>query len=153
MHFDVCVGIKVNKMTILEAWENAASDGTHSSLVLEGAIDDGRVEDDDDNDDGKNSSGALLVGDFLWDTTVVLVNPLHKGSLVEFLHQSNKYRLASVMYMSCNPATQARDAKLLLSFQYCTSSIQPFSLFPQTRPIKCLAVFERMVDGNVKIMV
>ena len=54
--------------------------------------------------------------------------------------------------MRCNPATQERDTELLISFGYRISSIQPFDLFPQTRHIKCLSVFERMDDGNVKII-
>jgi tRNA/tmRNA/rRNA uracil-C5-methylase (TrmA/RlmC/RlmD family) len=57
--------------------------------------------------------------------------------------------------MSCNPAMQERDAKLLISFGYPISSIQPFNVFPQTpqtRHIECLAIFERMDDGDVKII-
>ncbi len=80
----------------------------------------------------------MLSGDFPRDTAVVLVGPPRKGCSVEFLNQLNEYRPASVEYMSCDPAAQARDAKLLLSFGYHISSI--------------LAVFERK-DGDVKIMV
>ena len=65
------------------------------------------------------------------------MGPPRKGCSVEFLYQLNKYRPASVEYMSCDLATQARDAKLLLSFGYHISSI--------------LAVFERK-DGDVKIL-
>ncbi len=57
--------------------------------------------------------------------------------------------------MICNPATQERDTKLLISFGYCISSIELFNLLPQTpqtRHIKCLAIFKRMDDGDVKII-
>ena len=57
--------------------------------------------------------------------------------------------------MSCDLVTQERDAKLLISFGYRILSIQPFDLFsqtPQTRHIKCLAVFKKMDDGDVKII-
>jgi hypothetical protein len=67
-----------------------------------------------------------------------LVGPPRKGCSVEFLYQLNEYQPASVEYMSCNPATQVRDAKLLLSFGYHISSI--------------LALFERK-NGDVKILV
>ncbi len=67
-----------------------------------------------------------------------MVGPPRKGCSVEFLYQLNEYQPARVEYMSCNPATQVRDAKLLLSFGYPISSI--------------LAVFERK-DGDVEIMV
>jgi hypothetical protein len=45
------------------------------------------------------------------------------------------------------------DAILLLSFGYHKSSIQVFNLFPQTWLIKHLTIFERMDDGELKIMV
>ena len=164
-HFDVCVGIEVNEMAISEARENAASNGirncdfvaasaeaifsSEATVGVGGAIDDGGGEDDG----VETKSGGLLVGDFPRDTTVVVVDPPRKGCSVEFLDQLNAYRPARVVYMSCDPATQARDAKLLLSFGYRISSTQPFDLFPQTRHIECLAVFDRMVDGDVKLMV
>jgi hypothetical protein len=50
--------------------------------------------------------------------------------------------------MSCDPATQARDTAFLVSYGYSIVSIQPFDLFPQTRHIECLAVFDR-VDNMV----
>ncbi len=164
-HFDVCVGIEVNEVAISEARENAASNGIRNCdfvaasaeaifssevpVVAGGAIDDGREE---DNGDDEKKCGGLLVRDFPRDTTVVVVDPPRKGCSVEFLDQLNEYRPARVVYMSCDPATQARDAKLLISFGYRISSIQPFDLFPQTRHIECLAVFERMDDGDVKII-
>ena len=93
------------------------------------------------------------MGDFPRDTAVVLVGPLCKGCLLEFFNQLNEYRPMMIEYMSWEPGMQARDAKLLLSFGYRISSIQPFDLFPQTRRIECLAVFERSDDGDVQIMV
>jgi 23S rRNA (uracil1939-C5)-methyltransferase/tRNA (uracil-5-)-methyltransferase len=172
-HFDVCVGIEVNEIAISEARENAASNGIRncdfvaasaeaifSSEVpvgVGGATDDGgeeeEEEEEEEDDDDEKKRGGLLVGDFPRDTTVVVVDPPRKGCSVEFLDQLNEYRPARVVYMSCDPATQARDAKLLLSFGYRISSIQPFDLFPQTRHIECLAVFERMVDVDGKLMV
>jgi tRNA/tmRNA/rRNA uracil-C5-methylase (TrmA/RlmC/RlmD family) len=147
--FDVCVGIEVNEMAISEARENAALNGIRncdfvaasaeaifSSEVPVGA---GAFEGGEDDDESR----GLLVGDFPRDSTVVVVDPPRKGCSEEFLHQLNEYRPARVVYMSCDPATQARDAKFLLSFGYRIVSIQPFDLFPQTRHIECLAIFER----------
>jgi len=54
-------------------------------------------------------------------------------------HLTDPYRV----YMSCDPATQARDAKFLVAHGYDIVSVQPFDLFPQTRHIECLAIFER----------
>ncbi len=119
-------------------------------FVVSSAIEDGREK---DNDDNEKKSGGLLLGDFSRDAAVVLVGPPRKGCSLEFFDQLNECRPTMIEYMSWEPGTQARDAKLLLSFGYRISSIQPFNLFPQTRHIKCLAVFERMDDGDVQIMV
>jgi tRNA/tmRNA/rRNA uracil-C5-methylase (TrmA/RlmC/RlmD family) len=170
LHFDACVGIEVNEVALSEVQENAALNGvfnrdfvaTSAKAIFSskvpvgagGAIYDGGGEDDSSNDNKKKSGGSLVRG-FPQDTTVVVVDPSCKGCSVEFLNQLNKYQLARVVYMSCDPATQERDAKLLISFGYHISSIQLFNLFPQTpqtRHIKCLAIFERMDDGDVKII-
>ncbi len=169
LRFDTCIGIEVNKMAMSKARENAALNGIRnrnfvavsaeaifSSKVPVGAssvINNGGGEDDGNNDEKK--SGGLLVRDFPRDTMVAVVDPPRKGCLVEFLDQLIKYQLARVVYMSCDPAMRERDAKLLISFGYHISSIQPFDLFPQTpqtRHIRCLAIFKRMDDGDVKII-
>lgn len=46
-----------------------------------------------------------------------------------------------VIYLSCNPATQARDVKNLLN-KYKTKTIQPFNFFPRTPHIENLVVLE-----------
>ena len=46
--------------------------------------------------------------------------------------------------MSCGPATQARDAKGIVEVGgYDIICIQPFDLFPQTKHVECLMVFEK----------
>jgi tRNA/tmRNA/rRNA uracil-C5-methylase (TrmA/RlmC/RlmD family) len=168
--FDACVGIKVNKVAISEAQENMALNGicnrdfmaasakaiflSEVPVGASGKIDNGRGKDNGGNNN-KKKRGNSLVQDFPRDMMVVVVDPSCKGCLVEFLNQLNEYQLARVVYMSCDLVTQERDAKLLISFGYRISSIQPFNLFsqtPQTRYIKCLAVFKRMDDGDVKII-
>jgi 23S rRNA (uracil1939-C5)-methyltransferase len=47
-----------------------------------------------------------------------------------------------IIYVSCNPATLARDLELLQD-DYHIVSVQPFDLFPHTGHIECLARLER----------
>jgi 23S rRNA (uracil1939-C5)-methyltransferase/tRNA (uracil-5-)-methyltransferase len=68
------------------------------------------------------------------------------GCSQEFLEQLYQYCPARVVYMSCDPATQARDASFLVGHGYKILSVQPFDLFPQTRHIECLAVFDRVIS-------
>ena len=41
-----------------------------------------------------------------------------------------------IIYVSCEPATQARDAQILLQAGYRAVAAQPFDLFPQTRHVE-----------------
>ena len=47
-----------------------------------------------------------------------------------------------VFYISCNPATLARDLKTLYEV-YNIDRVTPFDMFPQTRHVETLAVLER----------
>ena len=73
-----------------------------------------------------------------------MVDPPRKGCSEEFLKQLYEYSPERVVYMSCGPATQARDAKGIIEIGgYEIVSIQPFDLFPQTKHVESLIVFER----------
>ncbi|MBI3360386.1 MAG: class I SAM-dependent RNA methyltransferase, partial [Chloroflexi bacterium] len=47
-----------------------------------------------------------------------------------------------VVYVSCDPATLARDAKWLIAGGYRLASARPVDMFPQTHHIETVAVFE-----------
>lgn len=48
-----------------------------------------------------------------------------------------------LIYVSCNPVTQARDVKLLNEFGYNLLTLRPLDMFPQTQHIEVVALLER----------
>ncbi len=50
---------------------------------------------------------------------------------------------ARIVYVSCNPSTQARDLQLL-SEQYKVLEIQPFDMFPQTYHVENIVLLEKI---------
>ena len=60
-----------------------------------------------------------------------------------FLDQLFAFGPKKVVYISCDPATQARDTKEIIDAGYTIRSVQPFDLFPQTRHIENVIYFTR----------
>lgn len=53
-----------------------------------------------------------------------------------------------LIYISCNPATQARDVKFLKDTGYHLSLLQPVDMFPQTQHIEVIALMECQTVGD-----
>jgi tRNA/tmRNA/rRNA uracil-C5-methylase (TrmA/RlmC/RlmD family) len=70
--------------------------------------------------------------------TAVVIDPPRKGCTPEFIDQLVKFAPARVVYVSCDPATQVRDLKLLGEGGYRLEDVQPFDLFPHTRHLECV---------------
>lgn len=104
--FDVCVGIEVNEKAVQEARENAALNGIANCDFVSASAE--AIFQSNEPVKVTNEGGDLLVRDFPRERTVVVVDPPRKGCSEEFLSQLNAYRPVRVVYMSCDPATQAR---------------------------------------------
>ena len=76
--------------------------------------------------------------DFPAADSAVVIDPPRKGCDPEFLRQLFAFRPRSVVYVSCDPATQMRDLKEFLASGYAVTAVQPFDLFPQTRHLECV---------------
>ena len=73
----------------------------------------------------------------------VIVDPPRTGMTKEALTSAIALRAARVVYVSCDVATFARDARLLVDAGYRLSTLGGFDLFPNTAHVETLATFER----------
>ena len=62
---------------------------------------------------------------------LVLLDPPRAGAAAEVV-QLARLRPPRILYVSCDPATLARDAKILVAAGYVVDRVQPLDLFPQT---------------------
>lgn len=77
---------------------------------------------------------------------VIVVDPPRKGLAESFITASVEVTPEKIIYISCNPATLARDLKLYQELGYTTEKIQPVDLFPQTTHVEAVALLKKAVD-------
>lgn len=73
----------------------------------------------------------------------VVLDPPRTGATPDALAGIAALRAPRVLYVSCDPATLARDAGYLVKQGYRLISVESFDLFPNTAHVETLAIFER----------
>lgn len=73
----------------------------------------------------------------------LLVDPPRTGLPTVAIHGIERLRPGRITYVSCDPATLARDLKALLAQGYALNGIAAFDLFPQTHHVEIVAHLER----------
>lgn len=71
----------------------------------------------------------------------IVIDPPRKGCEEQVLSAIDKSGVNRVVYVSCNPATLARDAKLLTSFGFSIDRVQPVDMFPHTQHVETVVIF------------
>lgn len=124
--FDQAVGIEVSEFSVQYAVKNAAANEVANARFVVG-----------------DAASIFSQIDFPGADSAVVIDPPRKGASEDFLRQLLDFGPRSVVYVSCNPATQTRDLRLLLDGGYQIDEIQPFDLFPQTRHLECIVVLSK----------
>jgi 23S rRNA (uracil1939-C5)-methyltransferase len=70
---------------------------------------------------------------------VLVVDPPRKGCDEALLQTIIAMKPKKVVYVSCNPATLARDLRILEDGGYKTLEVQPVDMFPHTTHVECVA--------------
>lgn len=79
---------------------------------------------------------------YLNDIDVVVVDPPRKGLSKELVYALIQANVKQIVYVSCNPATLARDLEMFKE-NYNISDIQPVDMFPFTTHVECVVSMQR----------
>ncbi|WP_010632512.1 23S rRNA (uracil(1939)-C(5))-methyltransferase RlmD [Sporolactobacillus vineae] len=77
---------------------------------------------------------------------VIVVDPPRKGCEASLLKTMLAMKPQRIVYVSCNPATLARDLKLLVPGGYAIKKVQPVDMFPQTLHVETVALITRVKE-------
>ena len=81
-----------------------------------------------------------LLKKFSPEKTAVILDPPRKGCQPQILQWLRETRPAQVIYVSCHPATMARDLNILCGDGvFDLARVQPLDMFPQTQHVECVA--------------
>ena len=119
------VGVELDRLAIESARRNASSHKVSNGKFIAGAAED------------------LLPGllqQFTAPATTVLLDPPRKGCPPRVLDLLRQIRPAQVIYVSCHPATMARDLNALSAGGVFTlAHVTPLDMFPQTQHVETIA--------------
>jgi len=122
------VGIDIDKQCILPARKNLEARGfSNGEFIL------GKTEDHMDQ----------LLERFPAEDTTIILDPPRKGCHQEGLEMIVEARPQQVIYVSCHPATLARDLRWLCENGYELTNVTPLDMFPQTQHVECVADLRR----------
>ncbi len=129
--FERVAGVEISESSVVAARANAAATGIGNASFLAG------------------SAETLFAGlDFPAGETAVVIDPPRRGCDAPFLRQLLAFGPRTVVYVSCDPATQMRDLREFLGAGYRLTRVRPFDLFPQTRHLECVATLVRQPAGQ-----
>lgn len=131
--FGICLSDVAKKVVTVE--EVKASTDLASKIIKENRIKNVEIH---NMDAGKFFEKELNTKGRKFDITVL--DPPRKGCSQESLDYALKLTKEKILYVSCNPATLARDLKYLVGKGCKVEFIQPFDMFPHTYHIENVAV-------------
>ena len=71
----------------------------------------------------------------------IVMDPPRTGATKQVINQIVEKKARSIIYISCDPSSLARDTKILLNSSYSLDKIIGLDLFPMTHHIECIASF------------
>ena len=124
------VGIELVSSSVTDAQHNASLNGVTNSIFLQGDL------------------RQRLTRDTRWidehgSPDVILIDPPRSGMHPKVIQRIARLFPPLIVYVSCNPATQARDVRSLVDAGYALEHLQPVDLFPHTFHVESVAKLVR----------
>ncbi len=119
------IGIEINEKSVEYAQINAENMGVENVRFIHGDI------------------AEILQGRFLQQgdkIDLMVLDPPRTGCEKAVLKAIVDLRPDKIIYISCNPATQARDVKYLNEYGYDLKSLLPVDMFPQTSHVEIVGL-------------
>ena len=83
----------------------------------------------------------------------LLLDPPRKGAARAALEAIAGTGTERIVYVSCDPATLARDCRILAGFGYGIGSVQPVDMFPNTSHVETVVLLRRKnIDDHLEFM-
>ena len=120
-------GVEYSTAAVADAGRNALNNDVHNVTFIAGDVAEKIVE--------LKNKGVR--------PDVIVLDPPRAGCDEIVLRTAADMEPARMVYVSCNPATLARDLALLNEMGYKTVEIQPVDMFPQTYHVETVAVIEK----------
>jgi 23S rRNA (uracil1939-C5)-methyltransferase len=79
---------------------------------------------------------------------LIVMNPPRKGLQPAALAAVLELRAPTMIYVSCDPASLARDLDKLVAAAYRVQAVQPFDMFPQTEQVETVVQLARNLPAQ-----
>ncbi len=80
------------------------------------------------------------------DIDIIILDPPRKGCEDYIFDSIADNNVRKVIYVSCNPSTLARDAKLIIESGYKLEKFQAFDMFPHTYHLETVCLFTKIIS-------
>jgi len=123
-HCEKVLGIELNEEAVKAARENAQKNAIFNIDFHVGDV-------------------TKMLGDIKEFPSLIVVDPPRAGLTEKMIKHMNDFNADRIIYVSCNPATLARDCAWFSEYGYKVKSVQPVDMFPHTYHIENVCLLER----------
>jgi tRNA/tmRNA/rRNA uracil-C5-methylase (TrmA/RlmC/RlmD family) len=119
------IGVEYDQRAIQAARKNAALRNISNGEFISAKVEDVLWE---------------LLRKFSAEKSAIILDPPRKGCQPEILNLLRETKPSQIIYVSCHPATMARDLNILCADGvFELMRVQPLDMFPQTQHVECVA--------------